>query len=109
MQNSPRFESQFVQRRLPWLIAAAALVFYLSTVVPWISLRGFATLAKSSGWDWRPVYVAPLHYLATFPVRWFPVGWQPAIPNILSAIFIAVTFRLLYRSNAILSLDLTLE
>ena len=54
MQNSPRIESQFAQRRLPWLIAAAALVFYLSTVVPWISLRGFATLAKSSGWDWRP-------------------------------------------------------
>ncbi|HMC26220.1 MAG TPA: DUF2723 domain-containing protein [Verrucomicrobiae bacterium] len=109
MQNSPRIESQFAQRRLPWLIAAAALVFYLSTVVPWISLRGFATLAKSSGWDWRPVYVAPLHYLATFPVRWFPVGWQPAIPNILSAIFSAVTLGLLARSVAILPHDRTRE
>src|SRR5947209_10968935 len=109
MQNSPRFDSQFAQRRLPWLIAAAALIFYLSTVVPWISLRGFATLAKSSGWDWRPVYVAPLHYLATFPVRWFPVGWQPAIPNILSAIFSSVTLGLLARSVAILPHDRTRE
>src|ERR1044072_6780724 len=66
MQNSSRFDSQFVQRRLAWFLAAAGLIFYLCTLVPWISLRGFATLAKASGWDWHPVYIAPLHYLVTY-------------------------------------------
>src|SRR2546426_11579985 len=109
MQNSPRFDSQFAQRRLPWLAGAAALIFYLSTLAPWISLRGFATLAKASGWDWHPIYVAPIHYLVTFPVRWFPVAWQPAVPNVIAAVFSSLTLCLLARSVAILPHDRTRE
>lgn len=90
-------------------MAAAALIFYLSTLVPWISLRGFATLAKASGWDWRPVYVSPLHFLVTLPVRWFPAGWQSAVPNVFSAIFSSITLGLLARSVAILPHDRTRE
>ena len=109
MQTNNRTKSQFVQQHLPWLIVAGALLLYLCTVVPWVSLRGFATLSKSSGWDWRPVYIAPLHFLATFPVRWFPVAWQPAMPNVMAAIFGSLTLALLARSVAILPHDRTRE
>src|SRR5256885_4787292 len=109
MQNNSRIKSQFVQQRLPWAIAGGALLLYLCTVIPWVSLRGFATLIKATGWDWRPVYIAPLHFLLTFPVRWFPAAWQPAVPNVLAAIFGSLTLALLARSVAILPHDRTRE
>jgi len=108
MQNS-RTENQFPRRVLPWIIGGGAFLLYLITLSPWISFHGFVTLAKASGWDWAPVYINPVHYLATFPVRWFPVTWQPAVANGLAALFSGLTLMLLARSVSILPYDRTRE
>jgi tetratricopeptide (TPR) repeat protein len=109
MRNTSQTENGFVQRKLPWIVAGAALLLYLITFSPWITLRGLPTLIKASGWDWRPSYVAPLTYLITFPVRWFPIAWQPAVLNLISVFCGALTIGLLARSVAILPHDRTRE
>src|SRR3989442_7193532 len=98
MRNDNQSENRFVQRKLPWILAGAMLLLYLITLAPWITLRGLPTLAKAAGWDWRPDFAMPLTFLITLPVRWFPVGWQPAVANLISAICGALTLGLLARS-----------
>src|SRR5258706_2518577 len=109
MRNIDQSENGFVQRKLPWILAGAALLLYLITLTPWITLRGLPTLAKAAGWDWRPDFTTPLTFLITLPVRWFPVGWQPAVANFISAACAALTLALLGRSVAILPHDRTRE
>jgi tetratricopeptide (TPR) repeat protein len=109
MQNNNRTENLFAQRRLPLLVGLGALLLYLVTLSPWISFHGFATLAKASGWDWRPNYIAPLDFIVTFPVRWVRVAWQPAVANFIAALFTSLTLGLLARSVAILPHDRTRE
>src|SRR3954470_12863252 len=109
MEERSRISDGFVQRALPWLIVAGALVLYLCTFSSSINFRGFLTLAKASGWDWRPTYHAPLYYLISFPVRWFPVGWHPVVTNLIAIISSALTLGLLARSVAILPHDRTRE
>src|SRR5947207_8389187 len=105
MQKIDRSGDGFVPRRLPWLIAIGAVALYLITLCPWITFRGFATLARSSGWDWRPGYIEPLLYLLTWPVRWFPIGSQPLVTNAMAALFSSLALGLLARSVAILPHD----
>src|SRR5437667_6727866 len=102
MRNSTQSENGFVQRKLPWILAGAALALYLITLTPWITLQGLPVLAKAAGWDWRPDFAAPLTFLITFPVRWFPIAWQPAVASLISAVCAALTAGLLARSVAIL-------
>lgn len=109
MQRSIRVSSEFVRARLPWVIAAGVLVLLLATVNSSISFRGFSTLSKASGWDWRPAYIAPLHYLIMFPLRWFPAQWQPLTANVMSVLFSSLSMALLARSIAILPHDRTRE
>lgn len=97
----------FVQRRLPWLIAAAFLVVYALTLARWVSYQGLPTLARAAGWDWQLTYHEPLHFLLTYPVRWLPPGWQVAGLNFFSAICSVLTLALLARSVAILPHDRT--
>src|SRR3954467_10317920 len=107
MQKISPSREGFAQRKLPWLLAIGAVLLYLFTLCPWISFRGFATLAKASGWDWRPAYIAPLHFLVMLPVRWFPVHWQPAATNLLAVICSSLSLGLLARSVSILPHDRT--
>ncbi len=99
----------FVQRRLPWIVAAGALVVYLLTLNRWITFTGLPTASKALGWDWQPMFLTPLLYLLTYPVRWLPESWQLIGLNVFSTICSALTLALLARSVAILPQDRTRE
>src|SRR5713101_6678650 len=76
----------FVPRGLPWLIAGVAVLAYLLTLGRFVNYRGIEALAQAAGWDWRPVYVKPLHFLLTYPICWLPGAWQVAGLNLFAAI-----------------------
>ena len=65
----------FVQRRLPWIIAAVMLVVYFATLSRWIALPGVVAYARNLGWDWNPVLFAPVYYVLTYPLRFLPGDW----------------------------------
>ena len=97
----------FVPRGLPWLIAGAALLAYLLTLGRFVNYRGVEALAQAAGWDWHPVYIKPLHFLLTYPIRWLPGAWQVAGLNLFAAICASLTLALLARSVALLPHDRT--
>jgi tetratricopeptide (TPR) repeat protein len=97
----------FVQRRLPWLIIGGALVLFLVTLNTSYAFRGLPTLAVASGIEWRPQFVAPVHFLVTYPLRWLPVGIQPTAMNVFAAACAALSLGLLARSVALLPHDRT--
>lgn len=81
----------FVQKRLPWLVAAAFLVLYAVTLSRWVSYEGLMTLARAARWDWQLVYDAPLHFLVTYPLRWVPGAWQLIGFNFFAAVCSVLT------------------
>jgi len=97
----------FVQRRLPWVVAAIFLLIYGLTLGRWVSYQGLSTLARAAGWDWQLAYHAPLHYLLTYPVRWLPPDWQVIAANAFSMICSVLTLAILARSVSILPHDRT--
>jgi tetratricopeptide (TPR) repeat protein len=99
----------FVQKWLPWLVAAVFLVIYSLTLGRWVSYQGIPTLSRAAGWDWQPVYHDPLHFLVTYPARWLPAAWQVIGLNLFSAVCSVFTLALLARSVAILPHDRTRE
>jgi tetratricopeptide (TPR) repeat protein len=109
MQDNQRARLGFVQTQLPWLVAAAALIFYLATLNRWVSLESLPSVAKVTGWDWTLPHQHPLFFLLTFPLRLFPTDWQPLLLNLFSAVCAALTLALLARSVALLPHDRTHE
>jgi tetratricopeptide (TPR) repeat protein len=107
MDNEIKSQMGFAQRRLPWVVVAGALVVYLATLVTWGTVAGLPTLSKVAGWEWRPPFYAPLHFLLTYPVRWLPETWQLAGLNALAAVWSALALGLLARCVAILPHDRT--
>jgi tetratricopeptide (TPR) repeat protein len=97
----------FVQKWLPWVLAAVFLLVYILTLGRWVTYQGVPTLSRAAGWDWQLVYDAPLHFLVTYPVRWLPPGWQVIGLNLFSALCSVFTLALLARSVAILPHDRT--
>ena len=97
----------FVQRRLPWLIAAGTLLVYCLTLARWITFPGLAPLARAAGWDWRPTLHQPLQFLLTYPCRWLPPNWQIIGLNLLGAVCATLALALLARSVALLPHDRT--
>ena len=98
---------RFAVRALPWLLGAAALVFYLLTLNPWVSLANILPVSKVSGFTWQPNLFNPLLFLATLPFRLLPTANVPLALNIFSAACAAVTLGLLARSVALLPHDRT--
>lgn len=98
---------RFTQIGLPALIAVGTLVLYLITLNRSPSFLGLPFLARATGWDWRPVFDAPLTYLLTGPIRWLPAGWQLVGLNLVAAVCAALTLGLLARSVALLPQDRT--
>src|SRR5688572_25453360 len=97
----------FVQRRLPWVIAAVMLVVYFATMSRWITLPGVPNYARGLGWDWQPILFAPLYHALTYPIRFLPADWQVVGLNVFSALCSAITIGLLVRSVSILPYDRT--
>lgn len=104
-QADPR--KSFVARLLPWLLAAVALVFYLLTLNPWVSLFNLEAVARTSGWTWQPEIYGPLTFAVTYPFRWLPAAQIPLALNVFSALCAALILGLLARSVAILPRDRT--
>lgn len=102
-------ERSFVRSYLPWLVAAGALAVFLFTLNRALSLTNVGGLARVAGWDWRPVYQAPLYYLLTLPIRWLPQDFQLLASTVFSAVCGALTLALLARTVAILPHDRTRE
>jgi len=99
----------FVQRRLPWLVGAAALVLYVVTLNHSSTLAGISALANAAGWEWRSNVIAPLHVILTFPVRWLPAAVQLTCLNLIAAVCASLALGLLARSVALLPHDRTRE
>ncbi|MFM1769500.1 MAG: Tetratricopeptide repeat [Verrucomicrobiota bacterium] len=99
----------FVQRRLPWILGGALLVVFLFTTGLGTSPNSILALGRVAGWDWRPVYAAPLQYVVTWPIGLLPGGLQLAALNLLSAGLGALAIALLARSVSLLPHDRTKE
>jgi tetratricopeptide (TPR) repeat protein len=109
MQDNQRSSLGFAQRQLPWVVAALALLLYVLTLNRWVTLESLPYVAKVTGWDWSLPFQNPLFYVLTFPLRLFPLAWQPVILNLFSAVCAALTLALLARSVALLPHDRTHE
>ncbi len=107
MDSAPKIELGFLQRRLPWILAAAAFVLYLVTLNQSPSLGGIGSLARVAGWEWRPNLHAPLHVILTYPIRWLPGGIQLLALNVFAAACASLALGLLARSVALLPHDRT--
>ena len=64
-------------------------------------------LARVNSDEWRPIYVAPLTWLLTLPVKWLPSGVQLLGLNFISALCAALSLAWLARSVSILPHDRT--
>lgn len=97
----------FVRNVLPWLVAGAMLLVYLATLDTHLTPTSLVPLTRATGQDWRPVYIAPLTWLVSLPVRGLSVGAQLIGLNLLGAICAALSLALLARAVAILPHDRT--
>ena len=107
MENRER--SSFVQSRLPWIIAAAALVLYLITLNRWVSLASLPIVSGITDPTALPPLNGPVHFVVTYPFRWLPPGVQLIGLNLFAALCAALTLALLARSVALLPHDRTRE
>jgi tetratricopeptide (TPR) repeat protein len=105
VQTDPR--KSFVLRFLPWLLAAVALAVYLLTLNYWVSLFNLTTVARTSGWIWKPEIINPVNLAIAYPFRWLPAAQIPLALNVFSAVCAALTLGLLARSVALLPHDRT--
>ena len=64
--------NSFAATRLPWTVAAAALVLYLTTLHSWISFASLPAISHVGGWHDLPQTKQPLLYLVTLPLKLFP-------------------------------------
>src|SRR2546428_6319999 len=99
--------NRFITARLPWLIGAGGLLVYLTTLNHWVSLHSLGTVARTSGWLWRPLLYQPLTAALLYPFRFLPEAWIPLALNLFMAICAALVLLLLARSVALLPHDLT--
>ena len=106
-QNKPGPDKRFVGSLLPWLIAAAGLIFYLLTLNRWISATNISHVASRSGWVWGLEFDSPLYYLLTYPFTWLPNAVRPLAFNLFSATCAVLTLALLARSVTLLPHDRT--
>ncbi len=106
-QHEPAQQNRFVGTFLPWLVAAAGLIFYLATLSRWYSLGNLTTAARLTGDLPGAELYAPLYFLATYPLHWMPAHWAPLALNIFSAVCAALTLGQLARSVALLPHDRT--
>lgn len=108
MDNSPTPPRPFTLSLLPWLCGLAALVLYLVTLSPWVTLPALNLTGQVVGWDWwNPKIGRPLYHLLTLPVKALPAAAQLIALNAFSAVCAALTLALLARSVALLPQDRT--
>ena len=105
METPPQPERRFIQKGLPWVIAAAGLLIYLVTLNRWLTLNSLSVAAEVNGWYWQPMLYQPVLFLLTWPLRWLPAAWAPLALNLSTAVWACLTLALLARSVALLPQD----
>ena len=106
-QHEPAQSNTFVGKILPWLVAAAGLVFYLATMSRWFSLGNLTTAARLTGDLPGAELYSPLYFLVTYPLHWIPAHLVPLALNIFSAVCAALTLGQLARAITLLPHDRT--
>src|SRR5436853_2071414 len=96
-----------ITARLPWFIGAGGLLVYLFTLNHWVSLHSLGTVARISGWWWRPQLDQPLTFILLYPFGLLPEAWIPTALNLFTAICAGFVLVLLARSVALLPHDLS--
>ena len=99
--------SGFVQRKLPWIVGAGALIVFLLTINQWVSLRSLGYVARVVGWEMELPLQWPLFFTITYPFRFLPASVQPVALNLFSVLCATLTVVLLARSVALLPHDRT--
>lgn len=94
-------DQRFVVRKLPWIAGGSAVLLYLVTLSHWISLQSLGTVARVSGWLWRPDPSHPLTFLALLPFRLLPEAWLPLVLNVFTAGCAGLVVAQLARSVAL--------
>jgi tetratricopeptide (TPR) repeat protein len=103
---SPPETKTFATRLLPSLIGAGAFILFVLTLNHWVSLQSLGTVARVSGWLWRPQLEQPLSAAIFFPFTFLPKIWIPLALNLFTAVCAAIVLMLLARSVALLPHDL---
>lgn len=92
---------------LPWIVAALALVLYLATLNPWVTLSSVGPVNQVTGWETVPVLNRPLLWLITRPFTVLSGNAQILALNGLSALLAALSLAQLIRTISILPQDRT--
>lgn len=96
--------------KLPWIIAATALILYLATMNRWLTLASLEAVGKAGGWYWWiPNLGSPLTHLVTLPFQALPAVMIPLALNCLSVVLAALTLGQLARTVILLPQDRTRE
>jgi tetratricopeptide (TPR) repeat protein len=99
-------KNEIVARTLPWAVAGGALLFYLLTISPGLSLINLRAVARVADWVWHPDPGRPLAWLVFMPFRVLPETWQPLGLNLVTTVVAVLVLAQLARSVAILRLDM---
>jgi tetratricopeptide (TPR) repeat protein len=90
---------------LPWLLGAAGLLLYLTTLNPWVSLLSLGTVGRVLEWSGPPAPGQPLTSAVLYVFRALPASWVPLGLNLFTALCAAAVLVLLARSVALLPHD----
>jgi len=101
--------NRLVFQTLPGWIGAGGVVIYWLTLNHWISLASLGTVARISGWLWRPELERPFALAVYFPFRFLPAAWLPLALNLFTAGCGGLVLVLLARSVALLRHDILPE
>ena len=107
--NTGATGNRFVLKTLPWLIGAGGGLVYCLTLNHWISFASLGTVARISGWLWRPELERPLAWVLFYPFRVLPAAVMPLAMNLFTAGCAGLVLVLLARSVALLRHDILPE
>lgn len=105
MDEAPVSSRLFVTRKLPWILAAVALVVFALTRNPWLGPNNLRPVVEAAGWGFENHFAQPLHQIfGRLVAPWTGPGF-PGQANLLTAVLAAWVVFLLARSVALLPHD----
>lgn len=105
MDDAPRSSRLFVTRKLPWILALAAMAVFLATLNPWISIHSLRPVVEASGWTFESPFAQPLNNILGGLVSKFTGASFPGQINLLTVFMAGAVVYYLARSVALLPHD----
>src|SRR6478609_8920265 len=103
--TSKPVEGNAASKRLNRAIGGMAILFFWTTLSPWLSFLSLGTVARLVGWSGQLEINRPLSWLVFSVFCWMPPDWLPLLLNIITAGCAALVLVQLTRSVAILRFD----